>query len=123
VLDEKDYSLDGKDRDEWDRLWGARTQRLLPCECKLNLDSYLPSLRLTAITIADDPAEFAFAGRVYRGSEVCPICGRLTTGSVRVAASLDLTFEGGLSLGLGVWAHQGCFDACFDTGKPAHIPW
>jgi hypothetical protein len=72
-LDEKDYSLDGKDRDEWDRLWQARTQRLLPDGCKLDLGSELSSERLTRVTIADDPPEFA--ERVHRGSEVCPVCG------------------------------------------------
>jgi hypothetical protein len=112
---------DGKDREEWDRLWGARTQRLLPGPCRLDVGRQWPHQKLTAVTIADDPPEFA--ARVCRGSEDCPVCGRSTAGCARVPASLDVTFEDGLSLGIGVWAHESCFDSCSDTGVPARIPW
>jgi hypothetical protein len=121
VPDEKDYSLGGADRAEWDRLWSARRQRLLPGECKLDMGRYRPSLKLTAFTIADDPPEFT--DRVRRTSETCPVCGEWTSGHDRIGASLDVTFETGLSFGMGVWVHPACFETCTDTGGPAHIPW
>jgi hypothetical protein len=118
---DKDYSLDGKDRPEWDRLWSARTRRLLPGPCHLDLGNARSSQPLAAVSIADDPSEFA--GRIYRCSEVCPVCGDLTAGRLRVAATLDVTFESGVSFGVGVWAHRACFEACHDTEIPAPIPW
>jgi hypothetical protein len=123
VSDDKDYSLDGKDREEWDRLWSARTQRLLPGECKLNLSDAAGGLRrkLVSVTITDEPPEFA--ARLWRGSEVCPVCGESTAGCNRVAANLDVIFEGGVTFGVGVWAHQVCFEKCPDTGIPSRIPW
>jgi hypothetical protein len=125
ALDEKDYSPDGKDRDEWNRLWRARAQRLLPDGCKLNLNlgHNLSSLKLTAVSIAYDPPEFA--GLVFRASEACPICGKSTAKCARVAATLNLTFafEDRLSLGMGVWAHRPCFESCSYTGEPGCVPW
>lgn len=120
-MDGKDYSLDGNDREEWDRLWSGRTQRLLPGACKLNLGHHFAALQLARATITDDPPEVA--GLVSRGSEVCPICGESTAGDARVAALLDVTFANGLGFGMGVWAHHACFEACSDTGLPARIPW
>jgi len=84
-------------------------------------------LKVQSATIADNPPEFA--ARVWRASEICPVCGETTTGCVRVAASLDVTFEKLVSLArgfsylIGVWVHQLCFERCADTGRPASIPW
>jgi len=121
MSDEKDYTLDGKDREEWDRLWSARTQRILPGPCMLDLPRECRSETLTRVTIFDCPSEVAHL--VFRGSDTCPICGTSTACCARVAASLDVTFASGLSLGMGVWAHEGCFERCVDTGIPAPIPW
>ena len=121
MLNAKDYTPDGKDRDEWNRLWRARTQRLLPYGCQLNLGRQGSSQGLTAVTIAENPPEFAEL--VFRDSDICPICGESTADCARVAASLDLTFEAGLNFGMGVWAHRECFEACSDTGEPARVPW
>lgn len=123
--DNYDSPTDADDRAEWDRLWGARTLRRLPGECRLAL----PAPSSNATTLAPDPVEFA--DRVPRESEVCPVCGQSTAGSVRVAASLtvewtlpaDYPADRKLSYLLGVWVHQFCFDCCPDTGQPAGIPW
>jgi len=127
-MDGKDDSLDGEDREEWDRAWSARTLRSLPGECKLDLQfaRWLP-LKVAPITIAADPPEFAARG--WRESDVCPVCGESTLGSVRIAACLYVAFENlegdsrGFKFGVGVWAHQSCFESCPDTGRPAGIPW
>ena len=121
MSDGKDYSSDGADREEWDRLWRARTQRLLPVERRSNLGHDFHALQLTALTITDDPPEFA--DRVWRASEICPVCGETTVGGVRVASTVHLTFENGLAIGMGSWAHRACFESCPDTGMPADIPW
>jgi len=121
MSDEKDYTLDGKDRAEWDRLWSAKTQRRLPGPCMLDLPRECKSEALKQVTIFDDPPEAA--GLVFRSSDTCPICGAPTAGCDRVAASLDLTFASGLTFGMGVWAHRLCFERCADTGIPAPIPW
>src|SRR6516162_108298 len=109
-MEEKDYSLDGKDRAEWDRLWSARTQRLLTGKCKLDVSRHFPSEKVKSVTIADDPTEFA--ARVHRVSEICPVCGETTAGQVRLGASLEVTIDRGLSLGMGVWVHPACFERC-----------
>jgi hypothetical protein len=80
-----------------------------------------PLQKLQAVTIADDPPEFA--ALVYRVSEICPVCDESTAGHVRIGASLDVTFESGLNFGMGVWVHPACFESCADTGIPARIPW
>jgi hypothetical protein len=128
MADGKDCILGGDEREEWDRIWGTRTQRSLPGECKLDFGADWRSLKVRSATIADNPPEFA--ARVWRASENCPVCGETTTGCVRVAASLEVTFEElgvGLARGfgyfVGVWVHQSCFDCCPDTGRPASIPW
>jgi hypothetical protein len=133
VADGKGYSLGGADREEWDRLWGAKTLRLLPGECRLDLRdlSGFESLKVKAVALSDDPPEFA--PRIWRKSELCPVCGESTAGCRRVASTLTVEYElpaalpfkcePSFSLGLGVWAHESCFERCQDTGRPAGIPW
>ncbi len=116
----KDYPVDGADRSEWDRLWSAQTQRRLPGPCRIDLGQFLPGQSATGVTIAADPVEFA--SRVHRTSDVCPVCGSPTIDENRLGASLDVPFRNG-SLGIGVWVHPACFEACEDTGIPARIPW
>src|SRR5262245_60612488 len=59
VTDSADYSLEGADREVWDRLWGASTLRLLPGECRLALDVLLESPKVKTTALSADPAEFA----------------------------------------------------------------
>ena len=129
VADGKDYSLGGADREEWDRLWGGKTLRLLPGECGLHLSSPFEFLKVKAAALSDDPPEFAT--RVWRESELCPVCGESTAGCRRVAAHLTVEYERPVvwpfmcepSFWWGVWAHESCFDRCQETGRPADIPW
>jgi len=113
-------------RKEWDLAWRSRTQRQLPAAPQTyfrDIDLFQgPALGPpVAFTISDDPPEFA--GRIFRQSEICPVCGHSTAGQPRVAASMHLTFEIGFSPTLGVWAHTTCFEQCPDTGQRAPIPW
>jgi hypothetical protein len=125
----KDYSQGGDDREEWDRLWGAKTLRLLPGECKLDLGTlWFPfsSMKIVKVAISDDPLEFA-AG-VYRETEMCPVCGITTVSYPRVPGHLSLEFERpsnwpyecNPSYCMGVWAHQSCFERCQDTPTGWH---
>ena len=117
----KDYPLDDSDREEWDRLWALRTLRLLPGECKLEMNGF-GSLKMKAVALSDDPPEFT--SRVFRESEVCPVCGTSTVGCVRVGGHLAVEFErpadwpftGDPSYWCGVWVHPGCFELCQETG-------
>ena len=129
MADGKDYSLGGKDREEWDRLWGGSTFRLLPGKCMLNLKTSFEFLSVKAVSVSADPPEFA--GRMRRESDSCPVCGESTAGCSRMAAHLtveyhtppDWPFKSEPYYWVGVWVHQPCFERCKETGRPAGIPW
>jgi hypothetical protein len=122
-VDEKDYSLDGKDRAEWDRVWAWMPHRRLLTPPKVNVGGSLSSGcgELVSVTISEDPPQFS--SKAWRPSETCPVCGATTAGTERLPASLHPTFANGFSYGLGVWVHRSCFECCPDTGAPAPIPW
>jgi hypothetical protein len=108
-------------RAEWDGLWTGRTQRQLrpPYNLGVALDSQFGAL--TSVTISEAPAEVI--DRLWFETQLCPVCGKSTAGVPRLAASLNLTFDCGISYGQTVWAHVACFESCPDTGLPAPIPW
>jgi len=110
-------------REGWDRAWRGGPQRGLPGPPEVGVDGDL--LRRfgepTSVTVSEDPPEFA--DRVWRASERCPVCGRTTAGSARVAASLNLTGARGRCVGVGVWVHRACFEACPVVEGPAPVPW
>src|SRR5262245_21884507 len=114
---------DPDDRAEWDRLWSSTTQRSLPSVPKVGVKLSIGSSPVTVVevTISADPNEFS--DRVWRQSDVCPVCGQSTAGETRLATSLDVILENGLMYGVGVWTHRSCFERCPDTGVPAPIPW
>ena len=109
------------DRSDWDRAWGAQTVRLLPDGCKLDVSHHFPGQKLCEVTIAIDPPQYA--DRPWRESEICPVCGQATLTTERIAASLDVKYEQGLRVGMGVWAHKECIEICKDTGLSAGVPW
>jgi hypothetical protein len=114
--------VDDADREEWDRLFRARTQRLLPDLCLLDLTRMEATHgRIVFVTLAEDPPEFAH--RIPRQSAVCPVCGLSTDGQPRRGVTLDVTFERGFNCGIGAWAHRSCYDACTETGIPRVVPW
>ena len=123
MSDAKDYSLDGKDREEWDRIWRAMPHRRLtsPPKAGLGGDALGRFGEPVSCTISQDPP--LFRDRAWRESERCPICGERTSGKERLPASLHPRWASGLSVGLGVWVHRICFESCPDTGEPAPIPW
>lgn len=122
-MDEKDYSLDGKDRAEWDQAWASMPHRRLLAPPKIDVAGSLGSGcgELVSTTISEDPPQFS--SKAWRPSENCPVCGVSTVGMQRLPASLHPTFAGGLSYGLGVWVHRSCFDGCPEAGEPSPIPW
>jgi hypothetical protein len=122
VADAKDYSLDGKDREEWDRSWGAMPHRRLTSPPKARVGGSLVDQfgEPTAFTISQAPVEFA--DRPYRESDHCPVCGGSTTGGERLPASLNLRWTDGLEIGCGVWVHRTCFEDLRDAGEPTPVP-
>jgi hypothetical protein len=123
VFDPKDHSLDGKDREEWDRSWREMPHRRLssPPKAGLSGDALGRFGDPASWTISQDPP--LFCDRAWRESECCPICGERASGKVRLPATLYPSWASGLSVGLGVWVHRTCFESCPDTGESAPIPW
>ena len=75
---------------------------------------------LTA-TISLNPQQFS--EKLYKSSEICPICGKTTLGVERLSAILNPKFNTGLAIVYGVWLHPLCFRDCPDSDEPAPIPW
>jgi hypothetical protein len=123
LVDEKDSSLDGKDRAEWDQAWASMPHRRLLALPKVDFAASFGSGfgQVVSVTISKDPPEFS--NKVWRLSEDCPVCGATTAGMERLPANLHPTFANGISYGLGVWVHRSCFEGCPDAGEPAPIPW
>jgi hypothetical protein len=123
MSDTKDYSLDGKDREDWDRSWSAMPHRHLSSPPKTDLSGDMLSRfgHPVSFTISQDPPQFC--DLAWRESEYCPICGERTFAEERLPASLYPRWASGLRVGLGVWVHRTCFANCPDTGSPAPIPW
>lgn len=120
---EKDYSVDGDDRAEWDLAWASMSHRRLPWPPKIDLADFIgfDLGPLVAITISEDPAELS--NKVSRPSETCPVCGATIVGIERVAGTLHPTSATGFSCGVGVWVHLTCWNRCPDVGEPSPIPW
>lgn len=73
-------------------------------------------------TVSLDPPRFS--DLPWQSFEECPICGKTTEGSSRLAASLHPVFENGLQgISFGCWVHETCFENRPDTGEPAPVPW
>ena len=114
--------MEDRERETWHAVWRARLDRSLPNGCKLALADYFAG-QIKA-TIAADPPEYAH--RVYRKSDICPVCGASTRNEPRIGASLDI--EGNpdryqAPLMVGVWVHANCLETCPVIGPAAHIPW
>lgn len=122
-MDEKDYSLDGEDRAEWDHAWASMPHRRLPTPPAIDVRGrFGPGCgEVVSVTISEDPPRFST--KAWRESENCPVCGATTAGVERLPATLYPTFESGLHLGFGVWVHRSCFERCPATGQPTPIPW
>ncbi len=102
MSDPKDYSLDGKDREEWDRSWRAMPHRRLslPPKAGLSGDALDRFGDPASCTISQDRPQFC--DRPWRESECCPICGERASGEERLPASLHPRWASGLSIGIGV---------------------
>jgi hypothetical protein len=98
----------------YEAAWKARLDRRLPDGCKLDLSDY-PAAG-SAITVAVDPPEHS--ERVWRGSEVCPVCGLTTAGD---DSRVGVTVDAGVMIG--AWAHHECLGRCEVIGPAARIPW
>jgi hypothetical protein len=121
-VNEKDYSLDGKDRHEWDLAWASMPHRRLLTPPTIDVTGHLPGCgEVVSATISEDPPQFS--KKAWRPSDTCPLCGAATMGTERLPATLHPGFANGLNYGLGVWVHRSCFESCPDTGKPAPVPW
>jgi hypothetical protein len=123
VADEKDYSLDGKDRTDWDQAWASMPHRRLrtpPAPDALG-SVYSGFGEIVGATISEDPP--AFSQVAFRPSETCPVCGTTTAGTERMPATLHPTFASGFSGGFGVWTHRSCFDTCPHAEEPTPVPW
>lgn len=123
VMQSKMPSYDSDDRMDWDRAWRAEPHRQI-------IDPVLPKRIITEfarwgplkfVTVCLDPLQYS--DRVYRQTEICPICGSSTIGSARIPASLNLEYVNGHGIFIGVWVHDSCFDRCPMHDSPKTIPW
>jgi hypothetical protein len=123
MADEKDYSVDGKDRAEWDRAWRAMPHRRVATLAELGGGGNLIGRfgQPESATLSLDPPRFV--ERVWRESECCPVCGGSTAAADRLPASLHPQWANGLSVGIGVWVHRTCFESCAVADEPTPIPW
>ena len=121
-MDEKDYSLELKNRAEWDQAWASMPHRRLLTPPKIDVvGSFSGCGRVVSVTISEDPP--VFSNKACRVSEICPVCGATTVGTDRLPASLHSQFANGFSYGLGIWVHRSCFGCCPDSREPTPIPW
>jgi hypothetical protein len=107
---------------EWVRAWSVMPHRRLALPPAVEIDLHgLDRLDgPVSFTISLDPVQVC--DKVWRGSECCPICGKLTSRDERLAATLKLWRTRGC-IGVGVWVHRTCFESCPDTDEPAPVPW
>lgn len=122
-MDERDYSVDGKNRAEWDQAWASMPHRRLLTPLRIDVVRYFGSDcgDVVSVTISEDPPQFSHKG--WRSSEDCPVCGATTVKTERLPATLHPTFARGFSYGLGVWVHGACFEDCPDASERTPIPW
>ncbi|MFN2510543.1 MAG: hypothetical protein ABR568_03755 [Pyrinomonadaceae bacterium] len=120
---EENLSIDD-DRTAWDTAWRDRPLRRLVNQVQIDV-SPTPNDDwgdITQVDIAIDPPQFETS--VWRKDDICPVCGRTTTGeSSRLAVNIYPYFSKGFSYGLGAWAHESCFASCEEVPDPAPIPW
>lgn len=122
-MKEKDYSLGGKDRAEWERAWASMPHRrpLTPSMIHVPAACGAGCGELASATISEDPPQFS--AKMWRQSDLCPVCGMTTVGSQRLPGTLHPTFSNGYDFLLGVWVHRACFESCPLVDEPAPIPW
>lgn len=122
-MDEKDYSLDGKDRAEWDRAWASMPHRrlLTPLEMDVTASFGSGCGEVISVTISEDPPQFS--AKPWRQSEMCPVCGAITVETQRLPATLHPTFANDFRYSWGVWVHRSCFERCPTVGEPTPVPW
>ncbi|WP_422931759.1 hypothetical protein [Singulisphaera sp. PoT] len=114
---------DEDDREDWDRSWSAMPHRRLLSapRIKLSADPLRGGGTLVSCTISLDPPQYSDRG--YRESDRCPICGEGTKAGDRLPASLRPVWTTIANIGIGVWVHPACFEACPEIEGPAPIPW
>jgi hypothetical protein len=119
----KDYSVDGKDRREWDRAWSAMPVRLMPRPPEFGMcgDFVRAWGQPVSLTISENPQQFHHWAP--RDSDRCPVCGTDTRNANRLPATLSPHWGNGLNLGIGVWVHRLCFESCAPEAGPAPVPW
>ena len=120
---EVNLSIDD-DRTSWDAAWRDRPLRRLvnPVQIDVSQSPNEDCDDITRVDIAIDPPQFE--GSVWRKEDICPVCGRTTTGeSSRLAVSVYPYFSKGFSYCLGAWAHESCFASCEEVPGPAPVPW
>jgi hypothetical protein len=121
MADEPDRPVD--DQSAWDHAWAAQPVRRLPGETRLDPVFTRPAEwgEPVEIEIQTNPPEFA--DRLWRQSEVCPVCGCDTGSDDRLPVAIYPRFTNGLSIGIGAWAHQVCLAACEPSPGACHVPW
>jgi hypothetical protein len=118
-----DMSDNGDDRDEWDRIWRERPLRRLKTPVQIDVAPTPDSTwqDVVRVDIAADPLRFV--DRVWRATEICPVCGTATSAGRRIAVTIYPYFTNGFSYGLGAWAHEPCIAGCEQIQGPAPVPW
>src|SRR5262249_25167232 len=99
-----------ENREAWDQAWSSMPHRRLESRTGGVADDSL--VRdwgdVTSATLSLAPS--VYTELVERESQTCPVCGASTTDSERLAASMNVRFADGRSVGICVWVHRSCFE-------------
>jgi hypothetical protein len=112
-----------EDRTEWDRGWRERPLRQLVNPVQIDVAPTADPAwgKLVRVEVAADPPQFSDTG--YRNSEICPVCGDVTSAYNQIAATIYPYFDGGFSYSLPCWVHEACLVSCEEIAGPAPVPW
>jgi hypothetical protein len=113
--------MEDVDRTDWDNAFSGMPHRGINLASDFDIGLSLGFGEIVSTTISEDPKQYA--DRIWKRSDSCPVCGKMTNESNRVSASLHPKFLTGLTIGVGVWIHISCLDACPRIDEPTPVPW
>ena len=110
------------ERAKWNAVFKGITSRVGPNPPQIPVADFDGAYgAIAGVRLSRDPEQWL--ERMPIRPDNCPVCGKVTSLSERLPASLDYTFENGVSLGMAVWVHEDCFASCTDTGEQRSVPW
>jgi hypothetical protein len=112
-----------EDRTEWDKAWRECPLRQLVNLAQIDVTPTADADwgKVIRVEIVADPPQFADTG--WRNSDICSVCGNVTSADNRIAATIYPYFDSGFSYGLPCWVHEACLLSCEEIAGPALVPW